>query len=295
MAEKTYQGGEVIFREGDEGNTFYQILNGSVEVVIGLGTENETKLTDLETGEFFGEIAVLEGFQRTATVIATEKDTRLLELSDENMTDSFENNPELVLSLMELLGRRIKELSEDCDEVQDALERLKAEKDGPVDPAIMAKASRMVSCFFGKKSTRPSVESVRNTQVKDGFSEKVASFDSGTVLFREGEPGDCMYAVHSGCVGIFYGYGTQNEKLLTTLKSNSFFGEMAMLYKEPHSATAVILDSGTILEIIRQEDVWELFEKNKTKVWMIMDHLARRLRDMTKEYAEACQELCRMK
>lgn len=45
----------------------------------------------------------------------------------------------------------------------------------------------------------------------------------GTVIFREGDPGDCMYEMQTGCVGVYCDYGGPNQK------------EVAKLYGERHS------------------------------------------------------------
>lgn len=297
MAIKTLLPGTVIFREGESGDTFYQILSGRVEIILSYGTDHFLKLTELGPGNFFGEIAVLENFPRTASAIASSAGATLLELSEDNMTENFKENPELVLSLMQLLGRRIVAVSEECTATRKALDELNAESAAPVAPTLLDKAKIIADYFFGnRKAKKPSLESTMFTKngenVKDGFSGDVFDCKAGTVLFREGEPGACMYAVHWGRVGIYSGYGTENEKLLTTLNANEFFGEIGMLCGQPRSADAVALDDGTTLEIIRSENIRPMFERNPAKIWMILDHLARRLTMLTREYAQVCQNLC---
>ena len=99
-----------------------------------------------------------------------------------------------------------------------------------------------------------------------------------------------MFAVHGGAVGIYTNYGTALEKKLTTLYANTFFGEMGMLDLEPRSATAVAEEDGTIIEVIRPEDLEELFKSNPIEVDMILCHLSNRLRRLTKDYVAACEE-----
>ena len=98
MAIRTFLPGTVIFREGEPGDTFYQILSGRVEIILSYETEHSIKLTDLGPGNFFGEIAVLENYPRTASAVASSAGVTVLELSENNMAENFRENPDLVLS-----------------------------------------------------------------------------------------------------------------------------------------------------------------------------------------------------
>ena len=49
-------------------------------------------------------------------------------------------------------------------------------------------------------------------------------FKNGDVIFRQGDPGDCMYDIFSGRVGVYTAYGTPDEKLIAELKAGEFFG-----------------------------------------------------------------------
>ena len=231
MAIRTFLPGTVIFREGEPGDTFYQILSGRVEIILSYETEHSIKLTDLGPGNFFGEIAVLENYPRTASAVASSAGVTVLELSEENMAENFRENPDLVLSLMQLLGRRIVSLSEECTATQKALADLESEDAVPVSPTLLDKAKIIADYFFGnRKSKKPSLESTLFAKdggsIKEGAAGDVFDCDAGTVLFRDGEPGACMYAVHWGTVGIYSDYGTDSEKLLTKLSANDFFGEI---------------------------------------------------------------------
>ena len=118
----------------------------------------------------------------------------------------------------------------------------------------------------------------------------IRTFNKDGIIFRQGDPGLYMYAVHCGTVDIFLDYGTPREKKLTTLYPNTFFGEMGMIENEVRSATAVVAENETVLECIRAEDLEEMFKKSPIKVDMILNHLSHRLRKLTKDYMKACQE-----
>jgi hypothetical protein len=83
-----------IIEEGDEGEKFYIIAKGDVEIFT-TGVRNEKLLINtLGEGEYFGEIALLEGMKRTATIQATTPLT-LLSLSRKKFYEVLDQNPEL--------------------------------------------------------------------------------------------------------------------------------------------------------------------------------------------------------
>ena len=53
------------------------------------------------------------------------------------------------------------------------------------------------------------------------------------VIFHEGDKSDCMYDIRLGRVGIYANYGTKEEKLLTELTKDQFFGEMGIIEGYP--------------------------------------------------------------
>jgi CRP-like cAMP-binding protein len=62
--------GKAIVREGDPGNEMFLIMTGTVRVITGT-PKAPVELAQLKRGAFFGEVAVLTGRPRTATVVAT--------------------------------------------------------------------------------------------------------------------------------------------------------------------------------------------------------------------------------
>ena len=114
-------------------------------------------------------------------------------------------------------------------------------------------------------------------------------YKKGEVIFRQGDAGDSMFDIYWGRVGVYSGYGTKQEKLLTVLESGDFLGEMGMIDHAPRSATAVALENGTKVTEITEEGLGELFRESPAKVIMIMQQLSARLRKLTNDYMEACK------
>lgn len=78
-----YEKGSVIVKEGDPGNSLFIVVRGEVRVLTQTPMKKEVFLANLGEGEFFGEIALLTGKPRTATII-TNTDSELLELTKED-------------------------------------------------------------------------------------------------------------------------------------------------------------------------------------------------------------------
>ena len=295
MTERIYQRGNIVYREGDKGDCFYRILNGSVEVTVDAGQPSEKKLTTLGQGDFFGEMAVMAGRERSATITVLEDETKLLELTAGNLNEAFVEQPEMVLDLIKLLGGRIRSLSADYEAACATLNEIKAATAQPYTPTLFDKARMILSYLSGgkKASVKPSEEARIAAQEEKGIHQTnpVSSYSAGTILYREGEPGKCMYRIHYGRVSVYAGYGTDDEIKLTELAVNQFFGEMGMLDAEPRSATVVILDDNTTLEAIYPDDLQELFKKNPSVITMILEHTSRRLRKLTEEYSEVCRKI----
>ena len=101
--EKTFSAGEKVLQEGESGVGFYQILEGSAQVMRG-----DAELARLGPGDFFGELAVLDGEPRTADVVALE-DTTCLVLTRWAMKSIIPAHPNVALGMLEELARRLRE------------------------------------------------------------------------------------------------------------------------------------------------------------------------------------------
>ena len=116
-----------------------------------------------------------------------------------------------------------------------------------------------------------------------------AVFNKGEVIFRQGDPGNCMYDVVWGSVGVYAEYGTPNEKKLAELRPGDFFGEMGLLEQSPRSATVVALENDTQVSVIMESDFRDYFEENPAKVFTIMQTLSQKLRRTTQDYLDVCR------
>ena len=294
---KEFKKGDVIFREGDTGDNVYQIEEGTVSVYAGYGEDDQTLLTELGKGRFFGEMATIDDYPRSATVVANEN-LKVLEIRRAEIKDYFKSNPEKIIDIMKGMTGRLRALTDDYAEASHVVAELSDNMDKEFGGALVELIMNLVTKYKRNKAiTRLSAETERGLEKSvhsSGYSAEIETFDKGDIIFREGDKSDCMYDIHFGSIGIYDGYGTPSEKLLTTLTSNMFFGELGMIDNVERSCTAVAMEDATTLEIITAADLPELFEKNPEKLKMIFGHLAFRIRQLTREYVNACRTVDRV-
>jgi len=99
---------EVLFRENDAGDAFYIVLSGLVEVV---AEQINKQLTTLGPGRFFGELSLILGIPRTATVRALEP-TTLFVISSKSFSKLLQNYPEFYEIIVHELSKHQQELAE---------------------------------------------------------------------------------------------------------------------------------------------------------------------------------------
>ena len=108
---KMYQDGESIVRQGEVGDCMYVIQEGQVEVVVEEG-DKEVRLMVLDTGELFGEMAIVEREVRMATVRALGQ-ARVLTIDQKNFLRRIHEDPSLAWNVVQTMSRRIRELAEE--------------------------------------------------------------------------------------------------------------------------------------------------------------------------------------
>lgn len=98
---------ERIFVKGDPGDSLYVILRGRVAVQTESDEAKVMLLNILDTGSLFGEIAMLDGGERTATVVAQEA-TELLRIDRRDFMPFLLQRPDLCVRLMTVLCERVR-------------------------------------------------------------------------------------------------------------------------------------------------------------------------------------------
>jgi small-conductance mechanosensitive channel/CRP-like cAMP-binding protein len=111
LQDAVFGGDEIICREGDAGDTFFVLRQGTVEVVARGAGGQETHVADLHAPAFFGEMALLTGETRAATVRA-KGDAELLIVERAGFEALFKTRPSVAAAVSRVLATRQSELRE---------------------------------------------------------------------------------------------------------------------------------------------------------------------------------------
>lgn len=107
---RSYQAGETIIRQGEQADALYLLLRGSVEVVRETETD-EQAIAQLDEGDFFGEVGVLEGRPRTATVRAQSEEVEVLAMERDAVLAMLEDSPavhtDIVATMLDRVQRQL--------------------------------------------------------------------------------------------------------------------------------------------------------------------------------------------
>jgi CRP-like cAMP-binding protein len=103
--------GEVIFEEGSTGRELFVVLDGEVEIAK-LGGAGKTVIVTLGKGEFFGEMAVIDGSSRSASAISAAPNTRVMRINHARFVYLVSQQPAFALMIMDALSKRLRRSNE---------------------------------------------------------------------------------------------------------------------------------------------------------------------------------------
>jgi CRP/FNR family cyclic AMP-dependent transcriptional regulator len=111
-----YKAGEPVFLKGDPGTAMMAVLSGRVRICSYSAEGREVVLNVIGPGEVFGEIALIDGGERTADAFAMEA-AELLVLSRRDFLPFLYRNPEVCVRLLEVMCQRLRWTSEQLEDV----------------------------------------------------------------------------------------------------------------------------------------------------------------------------------
>ena len=116
VAKRHVQCGTVIFAKGDRGSGMMAVLQGSVRISVPTIDGREVVLTQIQAGEVFGEMALLDGQPRSADATATEN-CELMVIDRRDFIPFVHNQPEVAVKLLEILCARLRRTNEQVEDV----------------------------------------------------------------------------------------------------------------------------------------------------------------------------------
>jgi sigma-B regulation protein RsbU (phosphoserine phosphatase) len=145
LREVDYPSANVLFREGDRGDKFYIVVHGAIEILKAMDTPNERLLAVRGTGEFIGEMSLLNRDGLRTASARTQGQTRVLEMSRADFDELLHQKPSIAYEMLRVLSSRlraahnesIKELKEKNRKLTEAYANLKAAQEQIIEKEIM--------------------------------------------------------------------------------------------------------------------------------------------------------------
>jgi CRP-like cAMP-binding protein len=203
--------GEAVIEEGGVGASFFVIGSGSVRITK-RRPEGEKVLARLKEGSFFGEMALLSGSPRAASVVAAEP-TELLEISAQLLSNLLRRYPGVAAVLKRFCRERLL--------------------------ANVLTLSPLFAQFSGEERRRLFAR----------FKAR-AALPKERIL-EEGRPSDGLYVVLTGAFEVTKAQGDQQQKL-ALLREGDLFGEISLLTKGPATASVIAVGRATLLKLSRE-------------------------------------------
>jgi CRP-like cAMP-binding protein len=180
MRVRRFRRGETVFHVGDPGDALFIVMAGSIKITLPADTGDEAILATLRSGDFFGELALLDGAPRSATAVAIEP-TETYVLSRDGFRELIASQSQMREALLATLAAEVRRLTNHVEELHflditgrlaSRLVRLAAEggstrlPDGAIrlaGPLTQGDLAAMIGC------TRQSVNKLLGMFSDDGF------------------------------------------------------------------------------------------------------------------------------
>ena len=116
----TLEAGELLFTQGDEGDTMFVITTGKIQISR-IVDGQKTILADLGSGEFLGEMSLVNQEARSATGMALEQ-TTVMVYNKEKFTELLSTRPMIAQRIIERLADRLRQTTEQLTELKSQLD-----------------------------------------------------------------------------------------------------------------------------------------------------------------------------
>eukprot|EP00440_Ansanella_granifera_P040838 gb/GFBE01044284.1/.p1 GENE.gb/GFBE01044284.1/~~gb/GFBE01044284.1/.p1 ORF type:complete len:770 (+),score=265.98 gb/GFBE01044284.1/:1-2310(+) len=232
----TFEQGEVIIKQGDEGNEFFVIKKGAADVDV-----NGTRVAALKGGDYFGENALLRNEPRTATITANGK-VIAFKITRQAFTDlglpsKLEFAKRGAVGGGAAVAAEIKPPSPKTDDEVALIKK-----------ALQANSNLNTIAHLDE----PQIKAITDVMWKE-------TVNKGKAIITQGDlSADYFYIVASGCFDITKTGGEQSAEkaamaAIGKVESGGSFGELALLYFAPRAATITAAADSTVWVCARQQ------------------------------------------
>jgi CRP/FNR family cyclic AMP-dependent transcriptional regulator len=240
-----------ILKEGEPSLDAYLIHSGSVRI------ERKTPygqftLAKLEPGSLFGETSFVDRHARSSDVV-TISETELLAFITSELSALMESDQRFGIAVYWTFW---KSLSTKLRLTNHELTRFFSESGKPANAPAASNDDYAGDFHVDLASKRKLFQEQKLSSLEINFLSSLSrekKFSPHQQIFREGEAGDEMYVVLEGKVMISKYIPGAGEEALAFLERGDYFGEMALIDKEPRSANAKAHDAGAVVLAIPRE------------------------------------------
>jgi NTE family protein/lysophospholipid hydrolase len=205
---------DTLFRQDDAADAIYMVLRGELEAVRHDDSGAELVLSRMGVGQVVGEIQVLTGGNRTATIRAV-RDTELARWSKETTHDLGTRHPEILKHLAAGIRERLRR-----DQLVGILPRLF----GHVDNTVISDVEDTIEWVFLPRGQR---------------------------LFAQSEPADCLYLTVSGRLSVVIDDDNAAPRIIGEIAPGEPVGEMAVFTGKPRSASVYAIRDSELAKVSR--------------------------------------------
>jgi CRP-like cAMP-binding protein/Fe-S-cluster-containing hydrogenase component 2 len=233
-ALRQYASGEQITREGSFGNTFFILIRGTVSVTLG---PDARRLATLGQGSFFGEMTLISGLPRNASVTALEP-CQAIEIP-RRAFEVWMKKPGPFRNIMDQtyiergLGNHLRSIPDFAD----------------LDAGIVQELVKQV---------------------------RLRIFSKDEVIVREGDDADSFYLIREGYVRVVKGMTGGEQRTVAYLKDGSYFGETALLHEQRRNATIIAMGKVEVIQVMK-EDFFALVKRDQKFAAHVAEEESRRL------------------
>jgi len=212
--QRVLPAGAILFREGDPSDAMYVVVRGELRATIGSSERGETIVGRIGPGEPVGEMQILSGGLRTATVTAATETalTRVPRLALERLA---RETPHAMRHLADAIRRRVRR-----NQLVDILPSFF----GPLDEATLREIEEVVQWI---------------------------ALPRGETLFEQGDDGQTAYILVNGRLQVVVRDAAGAEKTVGEVQHGEAVGEMAIFTNEPRSATVRALRDSALVALDR--------------------------------------------